>query len=1055
MNVAESDLEDWVLEMLANEGWQVAHGPDIAPGTPGAERDDYREVVLIDRLRKGVRELNPTLPVEVVEEVVKVALRPDAKVIGTENWRAYQLLIFGVPVEYRDAEGVLRNVRARLIDWSKPQANDLLAVNQFTVIGSRERRPDVVLFVNGLPLGLFELKKPDEENATVTGAYKQVQTYKQQIPAMFTWNQAVIVSDGILARLGTVTAPENHFQAWKTIDGERLVPQFKPEIETITQGFLHPEVLLSWVRNFIAFKGEGEKAIKIGAKYHQYWAVSKAIRETVDAMEGDGRAGVVWHTQGSGKSFEMAWYAAQLMRHPAMENPTIVVLTDRNDLDDQLFEETFAATKPGAPLPEPPVQADTRQSLKDLLQGRESGGIIFTTIQKFGLTQDEREAGEPFPLLTDRINVVVMVDEAHRSNYDFIDGFARHLRDGLPNATYIGFTGTPLEAKDKSTTAVFGPVIDAYDLTQAVEDGATVKVFYEPRLAKVRLPEDALDDIDDAFTMAVSGTEEEAQERLKSKWSRVEAIVGADERLDELARDIVSHWEARKAVTPQAKCMVVTMSRRIAVELHDKIKALRPEWYSEDDAKGRMKIVMSGDASDPLEWQEHLRSKKAARKLKTRASNPDDELDMLIVRDMWLTGYDSPATTTMYVDKPMANVPLMQAITRVNRTFKDKPAGLVVDYIGIAEDLKEALSNYTKRDRDNQNVGAEVEETVIPEMRQEHDIVCSILHGFDWRPRLEDKSPKAYIHAVMDGVEWLLTQEHAEDPTEGVDEEQGSEKKPMTIKQRFIAHSKRLQSWFSMVPASDAATAIRDDVGYFDAVRVAIRKIENAGRGAGDSDAELDTAIRQIVSESMTGTGMVDIYAEAGIANPDLSIIDDAFVDKITNSTRPNLQMEALKRLLSTEVKAITKRNLVKGKEFSVMLNEALLKYQNRSLDTAQVVAELVKLAQALKAEHERGEQTGLTEDELAFYDALRTNEAAVEAMKDETLRAIALDLTKIVRRDAKTDWSLKEQVRAKMRSTIKFLLLKHGYPPDKAQSATDLILKQAEVMGENVEDEQ
>ncbi len=1009
----------------------------------------------MDRLHNAVGKLNPKLPAEVVEEVVKVALRPDAKVIGTENWRAYQLLIFGVPIEYRDADGVLRNVRARLIDWSNPQANDLLAVNQFTVIGTRERRPDVVLFVNGLPLGLFELKKPGEENATVTGAYKQVQTYKQQIPAMFTWNQGVIVSDGILARLGTVTAPENHFQAWKTIDGERLAPpQFKPEIETIVQGFLRPEVFLNWVRNFIAFKGEGEKAIKIGAKYHQYWAVTKAIRETVDAMEGDGRAGVVWHTQGSGKSFEMAWYAGQLIRHPAMENPTIVVLTDRNDLDDQLFEETFAATKPGAPLPEPPVQADTRQGLKDLLQGRESGGIIFTTIQKFGLTKDEREAGEQFPLLTDRINVVVMVDEAHRSNYDFIDGFARHLRDGLPNATYIGFTGTPLEAKDKSTTAVFGPVIDAYDLTQAVEDGATVKVFYEPRLAKVRLPDDALTDIDDAFTMAVSGTEQEAQERLKSKWSRVEAIVGADERLDELARDIVSHWEARKAVMPHAKCMVVAMSRRIAVELHDKIKALRPEWYSEDDAKGRMKIVMSGDASDPLEWQEHLRSKKASRKLKTRASDPDDELDMLIVRDMWLTGYDSPATTTMYVDKPMANVPLMQAITRVNRTFKDKPAGLVVDYIGIAEDLKEALGNYTKRDRDNQNVGAEVEETVIPEMRQEHDIVCTILHDFDWRSRLEDKSPKAYIHAIMDGVEWLLTQEHAEDPTEGVHEEQGSDKKPMTIKQRFIAHSKRLQSWFSMVPASDAATAIRDDVGYFDAVRVAIRKIENAGRGAGDSDAELDTAIRQIVSESMTGTGMVDIYAEAGIANPDISIIDDAFVDKITNSKRPNLQLEALKRLLSTEVKAISKRNVVKGKEFSVMLNEALLKYQNRSLDTAQVVAELVKLAQALKAEHERGEQTGLTEDELAFYDALRTNEAAVEAMKDETLRAIALDLTKIVRRDAKTDWSLKEQVRAKMRSTIKVLLLRHGYPPDKAQSATDLILKQAETMGENLEDE-
>ena len=1053
MTVAESGLEDWVLDMLADEGWQVAHGPDIAPGTPGAERDDYREVVLIERLRNAVGDLNPHLPSDAVDEAVRTALRPEATVIGTENWRAYQLLVFGVPVEYRDAEGSLRNVRARLVDWSSPRANDLLAVNQFTVVGKKERRPDVVLFVNGLPMGLFELKKPEDENATISGAHNQVQTYKKQIPALFTWNQAVIVSDGFLARLGTVTAPKNHFQAWKTIDGENLVPKYKPEIQTIVAGFLRPEVFLDWVRNFIAFKGEGEKAIKIGAKYHQYCAVTKAVTETVEAMEGDGRAGIVWHTQGSGKSFEMAWYAGRLMRHPAMENPTLVVLTDRNDLDNQLFEETFASTKPGAPLPESPVQADTRQHLKDLLQGRQSGGIIFTTIQKFGLTKDEREAGKNFPLLSDRTNVVVMVDEAHRSNYDFIDGFARHLRDGLPNATYIGFTGTPIEVKDRSTTAVFGPVIDTYDLTQAVEDGATVKVFYEARLAKVRLPEDAFAQIDGAFTEAVSGTEEEAQERLKSKWSRVEAIVGADERLEELARDIVAHWEKRKEVMPQAKCMVVAMSRRIAVALHDKFKALRPDWYSEDDSRGRMKVVMSGSASDDEDWQEHLRNKEQTRALKTRASDPDDPLDMLIVRDMWLTGFDSPSMTTMYVDKPMAGVPLMQAITRVNRTFKDKPAGLIVDYIGIAEDLRDALGDYTKRDQDNENVGAEIEKTAIPEMLKEHDIVCSILHGFDWRPLLADKSAKAYINAVLAGTEWLLEQEHVENPTdEETSDEQGS--KPMTIKQRFLAHTKRLRSWFSMAPASEAATSIRDDVGYFDAIRTAISKIENAGRGAGDADAELDTAIRQIVSENMTGTGMVDIYAEAGIANPDISLIDDAFVEQITNSKRPNLQMEALKRLLASEIKAIAKRNVVKGREFSEMLSESLMRYQNRSLDTAAVVAELVKLAQALKAEHERGEAIGLTEDELAFYDALRSNEAAAVAMENEKLRAIALDLTKIVRRDAKTDWSLKEQVRAKMRNTIKFLLLRHGYPPDKAQSATDLILKQAEVMGENVEDE-
>lgn len=1048
MAVAESDLETWVLEMLAEHGWQTIHGPDIAPGMPGAERSDYREVVLERRLRDAIITLNPQLSGDAVEDAIKSAVRPESAVIQTENWRAYQLLIFGVPVEYRDEHGVLRSARARLVDWADPSANNLVAVNQFTIAGpKKERRPDVVLFVNGLPLGLLELKKPGEQNATVAGAFAQVATYKAQIPDLFTWNQGVIISDGILARMGTLTAPPNHFQAWKTIDGTKLAPKYTPEIEVLVEGFLRPEVFLDWVHNFIAFTGDGERAIKIGAKYHQYWAVTKAVTETVEAVDGDGRAGIVWHTQGSGKSFEMAWYAGKLMRDPRMDNPTLVVMTDRNDLDNQLFEETFAATKPGAPLPEVPVQAESRQEMKDLLMGRQSGGIIFTTIQKFGLTKDEREAGIPFPVLSKRTNIIVIADEAHRSNYDFIDGFARHLRDGLPNATFIGFTGTPIESKDRSTTAVFGDVIDAYDLTQAVEDGATVKVLYEARLAKVRLPEGAFDDIDDAFADAVSGTEDEAQERLKSKWSRVEAIVGADERLDELARDILAHWEARNAVMPQSKCMIVTMSRRIAVALHDKLKALRPDWYDEDDAKSRMKVVMTGSATDPEHWQDHIRNKSQMRALKARASDPDDPLQVVIVRDMWLTGFDSPAMTTMYVDKPMRGVSLMQAITRVNRTFKDKPAGLIVDYIGIAEDLKEALANYTKRDQDNGQIGADIERTVIPEMLKEHDIVCSILGPFSWRSRVADKSPKAFLHAVMDCVEWLLEQEHVEDPLEGV-EPAGDDKKPLTVKQRFVEHTKRLRSLFSLVPATPEATRVRDDVAYFDTVRAAIAKIESGGRGATDPNAELDTAIRQIISQNMTGAGVVDIYAEAGIANPDISLIDEAFVKKITESERPNIQLEALKRLLNSEIKAIGKRNVVKGREFSDMLNDSLLRYQNRSLDTAAVVAELVRLAQTLKAEHERGQQTGLTENELAFYDALRTNESAVRAMKDDVMQQIAHELTEIVRRDAKTDWAVKEQVRAKLRTTIKRLLLKHGYPPDKAPDATELILKQAEVMG-------
>lgn len=1048
MVVAESDLEVLVLAMLAEEGWRAIHGSDITPGMPAAERSDYREVVLTGRLRKAIIDLNPDLPGDAVDDAITSTIRPESAVIQTENWRAYQLLIFGVPVEYRDAHGVLRNARVRLVDWADPSANDLVAVNQFTIRGpKKERRPDVVLFVNGLPLGLLELKKPGTENATIAGAYAQIQTYKAQIPDLFTWNQGIVLSDGFLARMGTLTAPPNHFQAWKTIDGESLAAKYRAEIEVMVEGYLRPSVFLDWVRNFIAFAGDGEKATKIGAKYHQYWAVTKAVTETVEAVEGDGRAGIVWHTQGSGKSFEMAWYAGKLMRHPAMDNPTLVVLTDRNDLDNQLFEETFAATKPGAPLPEVPVQVESRQDLKDLLNGRQSGGIVFSTIQKFGLSRDEREAGIGFPTLSERRNIVVMVDEAHRSNYDFIDGFARHLRDGLPNATFIGFTGTPIEAKDRSTTAVFGDVIDTYDLTQAVEDGATVKVLYEARLAKVRLPHDALDDIDDAFAEAVSGTEEEAQERLKSRWSRVEAIVGADERLDELARDIVAHWEARHELMPQSKCMVVTMSRRIAVALHDKIKTLRPEWYDPDDTKGRMKVVMTGSATDPEQWQEHIRNRTQMRALKGRASDPDDALEMVIVRDMWLTGFDSPAMTTMYVDKPMRGVALMQAITRVNRTFKDKPAGLIVDYIGIAEDLKDALADYTKRDRDNAQVGADIEKTAIPEMLKEHDIVVSILAGFQWRPLLADKAPKAYLHAVLNCVEWLLEREHTEDALEGIETEDGGEK-PLTIKQRFMAHTKRLRAFFSLVPASPEATRIRDDVAYFDTVRAAIAKIENAGRGATDTAAELDTAIRQIVSENMTGTGVVDIYAEAGIANPDISLIDEAFVKNMNQSNRPNVQLEALKRLLNSEIKAITKRNIVKGREFSEMLNESLIRYQNRSLDTATVVAELVALAQALQAERARGQQTGLSDNELAFYDALRTNESAVEALQDDVMKQIAQELTDIVRRDAKTDWAVKEQVRAKLRTTIKRLLLKHGYPPDKAPAATELILKQAEVMG-------
>ena len=1050
MNMLEADLEVLVLEFLAGEGWEVVHGSEIAPGEPGAEREDYREVVLAGRLRSALARLNPTLPADALDEAFKVLLRPESQVVMSENWRAYELITQGVPVQYRDADGEIRDTRVHVIDWDDPANNDLVAVNQFTIIGpsKQKRRPDVVLFVNGLPLVVLELKRPGEKNATLRGAFNQIGTYVSEVPDLFTWNQIAVISDGVQARAGTFNAGWEHYAPWKTIDGTRVEPAEIPQVEVLVRGMFTPERLLDLVRNFVVYSDEsktdasGAKAsvlVKKAAKYHQFWAVNKAVVSTVEAVEGDGRAGVVWHTQGSGKSLEMEWFAGKVMRHPAMENPTIVVLTDRNDLDDQLFDDTFAASRPGAPLPEKPVQAGTREELKSLLGKRQSGGIIFSTIQKFGLSKEEKDAGTAFPTLSERVNIVVMVDEAHRSNYDFIDGFARHLRDGLPNATYIGFTGTPIEAKDKSTKQVFGDYIDVYDLTQAVADGATVKVYYEPRLAKVELPREALTSLDDAFAQATSGTEDEAKERLKTRWAQVEAIVGSDKRISELAADIVAHWEARKEALA-GKAIIVTMSRRIAVALYEEIARLRPDWATDDDATGRMKVVITGSAADDASMQPHIRSKEGLRALKSRAKDPADPLEIVIVRDMWLTGFDSPSMHTMYVDKPMKGANLMQAIARVNRTFKDKPAGLVVDYLGIAEDLKAALADYTSRDQDNEELGQDLREKAIPAMVSKHEVVCTILHSYDWRATLSAGGPKAFLNALTGTVELLLAQ-HPGTGTGACTKEQPCPKC------RFMTQTRDLIALYIMCVPSEQALKVRNDVAFFEAVRGQISKIEGADREGTDPSAALDTAIKQIVSEAMSGTGVIDIYAEAGLAKPDISLIDDEFVAKFKGSKTPNLQIEMLKRILSEEIRRVSKRNIVTGRAFSEMLEQSLLRYQNRTLDAAQVVAELVELAKGLKADADRGAALGLTDDELAFYDAIRANDAAVMELGDETLKRIAHELVDIVRRDAKTDWNVKEQVRAKLRSAIKRLLLKYGYPPDKEEAATQLVLDQAEVI--------
>lgn len=1050
----EADLEDLFLGVLREVGWGTEHGPDIDPESRVPERRSLQEMVLRDRLAAAIRRLNPGVDDDAVANAIRLATTVTSQSPVEENWRAYQLLVAGVPVESREPDGTVRTRRVALVDFESVERNDFVAVNQFSVQGPQwTRRPDVVLFVNGLPMVLVELKRAGG-SAGVDEAFHQIQTYLHDIPELFTWNQVCVLSDGIEAEAGQFTSPRNHFAPWKADGVGALADGSRPAYVTLIRGMLTPQRLLDLIRNFVMVTHGGDGTLtRAMAKYHQYWAVTKAVEHTREAVHGDGRAGVVWHTQGSGKSMEMLWYAGRILRASFMGNPTLVVLTDRNDLDDQLFDDTFAASLPGAPLPEKPVQATSRDHLCQLLAERQSGGIIFSTIQKFGISPADRAAGRAFPLLSDRSNIIVMADEAHRSNYDFIDGFARHLRDGLPHASFIGFTGTPIESADRSTQQVFGNYIDVYDLTQAVEDGATVKVFYEPRLAKVELPASAREDIDDAFALAVSDTEDSAQERLKSTWTRVEAVVGAPTRIRELASDLVTHWEARREVFA-GKAMVVAMSRRIAVEIYDEIAKLRPDWVSDDDTAGKVKVVITGSASDDASLQPHVRPKEARRALKQRAQDPNDELELVIVRDMWLTGFDSPSMTTMYVDKPMTGANLMQAIARVNRTFKDKPGGLVVDYIGIAEDLKKALSDYTHRDRQGEPMGQEVSDAAIPEMLIERQICLDLLHPYDWRRVLASGSPKAFIEALAGAVNHLLEpggasstltepSGHAGSPSSIIAEDEPA---GLGLAQRYRTHAGRFVRLYALCAGTDAAEDVKNDAAFIEAVRQQLGKVFGGPRAA-DPNAEAETAVRQIASEAMTGTGVIDIYAEAGLERPDISIIDDDFAKAFEESDNKNLRLEAVRRLLSGEIARVAGRNVAASRKFSEMLEESILRYQNRAIDSAQVMQALVELARRLVAEAQRGTALGLSDDELAFYDAIRLNDAAVSLMADDTLKAIARDLVEIVRRDATTDWAVKEQVRAKLRASVKRLLRKYGYPPDRREDAVVVVLKQAEAM--------
>jgi type I restriction enzyme R subunit len=1028
--VAESGVEEVCLEYFADLGWQVAYGPDIAPGEPAAERSSYRQVILEDRLRTAVSRLNPDLSPDEVANVVGTVRRPESSDLLAESWRVQRLVTEGAPVERRTSDGRSRHDVAWLVDFEHPGRNDFLVVNQFTVEeDNRTRRPDVVVFVNGLPLALFELKVPGQQGASLRGAWNQLRTYAEQIPALMSYPAVLVVSTGTQARLGTLGGSFEHYAPWKTIDGVDLAPAGMPELEVLVRGVFRPEVFLDLVRSFVVFSDERSGLVKRVAKYHQFHAVNKAVAETVaGGAGGDGRAGVVWHTQGSGKSLEMLFYVGKILRHPVMANPTALLLTDRNDLDDQLFDEVFA---PARTLPETPVQATSREHLRSLLSSKASGGIVFSTMQKFGLTKEDRDAGRAFPVLSERRNVVVIADEAHRTQYDLIDGLARNLRDALPNASFIGFTGTPIEAADRNTRAIFGEYIDVYDLTQAVEDGATVKVFYEGRLARVELPSEAREALDEEFDEVTELAETDTRDRLKTRWARVEAIVGARPRIEAIAADIVTHWEARRDAMA-GKTMVVCMSRRICVELYDAIIALRPDWHSDDDTAGVVKVVITGSAADGPELARHVRPKQALAELKARAKDPDDPLELVIVRDMWLTGFDSPAMHTMYVDKPMRGAGLMQAIARVNRTFRDKPGGLVVDYIGIAESLQAALADYTDRDRARQEVGAPVAEALVL-LEEKVEVLNEILHGSPWRQALESGSDRAKVEAIMAALEHLLGSAEAD------------------LADRFLHHTRIAGQAFTLAVSSPEALAYRDDLAFFQAVAVELRRARtDRTPGVGD-DVELETAIRQVVSDAVTTGGVIDIYAAAGIDKPDISIIDEEFARRLATNPHPNVQIELLRRLLTSELRTVGSRNIVVERRFSEMLERAMRSYTNRSLDAAEVIAELVELAKQMRAERDRGVQLGLAEDELAFYDAVCQNDSAVLELGDDTLKAIAHELVSIVRRNATVDWDKREQVRASLRRHIRRLLTKYKYPPDRQETAVALVMQQAEALAAQV----
>lgn len=1033
MKINEEQFENLVIKWLLELGYIYENGYEIAPGTPRAERTDYRQVILIDRLRSKLTVLNPHVPASAIEDALSQITRPNFPSLLQNNRDFHRLLRDGVKVEFQ-ADGETKADFVRIVDFENVENNEFLAINQFSVKGAKHtKRPDIIIFINGLPVAVVELKNPADEKTTIVDAFRQLQTYKEEVPDLFNTNELMVIADLREARVGSLTADWERFMLWRTIDGETLDPLgTNNETETLIRGLFRRDFLLEFIRDFVLFE-EDKDIIKKIAAYHQFHLVRKAFENTIEATkpEKEGKIGVAWHTQGSGKSISMAFYAGKVITAPEMKNPTIVVVTDRNDLDGQLFG-TFSDAK--ELFRETPKQAETRKELRELLDNRPSGGVIFTTIQKFSPFEDE----DTFPVLSNRSNIVVIADEAHRTQYglkarfdtktgDIKYGYAHYLREALPNAAFIAFTGTPISANDRDTRGVFGDYIDIYDMKQSQIDGATVPIYYESRLARLHLNEEEVSRANDETEQITEDEEESVREKLKSRWAAIEKLVGSESRLKEIAQDFVKHFEDRQAAMREVgagkgKAMFVCMSREICVRLYNEIIALRPDWHNEDPTKGEIKVIMTGSSSDKEILRPHIHSKQTKKDLEKRFKDADNEFQIAIVRDMWLTGFDAPSLHTIYIDKPMRGHSLMQAIARVNRVFKKKPGGLVVDYIGIGHELKQALRDYTESGAKG-DLFSDASEKALPVLLEKLSVIRGMFHGFDY----QDFETEA-ISLLPDAADFILEQ------YEG--------------KQRFADHITQLTKAFALCCTLDEASKHGEEIAFFQAVKAFINKPSASVKKISDEKREL--ALWQILSRAVVSDEVMDIFSTAGLDKPNIGILSEEFLEEVRIMPQKNLAVELLERLLKDEIKHRFRENIVQSKKFSDLLMQSLNKYHNRAIETVQVIEELLQMAKEFNKASSRGEDLGMTNDEVAFYDALETNESSVRELGDDTLKKIAIELTENLRKNTTIDWAVRETVRAKLRLMIKRILRKYKYPPDQEQSAIDIVLEQAETLSES-----